>query len=179
MNRYLLAVASLAALLLVSSARAEAQEFFAKFSGFNELGALNSETGAILSDGQGTLKLDLDSAAQTLTYTLTYSGLSANVTQAHIHFGKIHVAGGVIVFLCANLPNPSPAGTPTCPLTSGTVTRTIHAADVVGPTAQNIPVGNFDGLEDALTSNTAYGNIHTTAFPKGEIRGEIRPAEGD
>jgi hypothetical protein len=31
MNRYLLAVASIAALLLVSSARADAQEFSAKF----------------------------------------------------------------------------------------------------------------------------------------------------
>jgi hypothetical protein len=38
---------------------------------------------------------------------------------------------------------------------------------------------DFDALEDALTSNTAYGNIHTTKFPAGEIRGEIRRAEGD
>ena len=36
---------------------------------------------------------------------------------------------------------------------------------------------DFDGMEDALTSNTAYGNIHTTKLPAGEIRGEIRPVE--
>jgi hypothetical protein len=174
MNRYLLAVALIAALLLVSSARADAQEFFAKFSGFNEIGGLGAkETGAILSDGKGTLKLNLD--ANALTYTLTYSGLT-DVKQAHIHFGKVHVAGGVIVFLCTNV---GPAGPPPCPASSGTVTGTIHPADVVAIPGQNITAGDFDALADALTSNTAYGNIHTGAFPLGEIRGEIRPADGD
>ena len=38
--------------------------------------------------------------------------------------------------------------------------------------------GDFDALTDALTSNTAYGNIHTVNFPAGEIRGQIR-REGD
>ena len=182
MNRYLLAVASLAALLLVSSARADAQEFFAKFSGFNEIGGLGAgETGAILSEGQGTLKLDLDRVAQTLTYTLTYSGLSSNVLQAHIHFAKIHVAGGIMVFLCTNLavpPPPSPAATPpACPASGGTVSGTIHPNDVVAVPGQNITAGDFDALEDALTSQTAYGNIHTNNFKAGEIRGDIRPVE--
>jgi CHRD domain-containing protein len=175
MKRYLLAVASIAALLFVSSARADAQEFSAKFSGFNEIGALNAATGAILSEGQGTLKLDLNRAAQTLDYTLTYSGLSADVTQAHIHFGKDHVAGGVIVFLCGG------GGTPSCPnpgLTGGTVSGTITSANVKAIPSQNITAGDFDALEDALTSNTAYANIHTKNFPAGEIRGQIQPDRG-
>jgi hypothetical protein len=184
MNRYLLVLASLAALLLMSSARADAQQFSAKFSGFNEIGGLGAgETGAILSGGQATLNLNLDRIAQTLTYTLTYSGLSSNVTVAHIHFGKVHVAGNVIVFLCTNLaipPPPPPAATPpACPVGGGTVSGTIRPADVVAVPGQNITAGDFDALEDALTSNTAYGNIHTTKFPAGEIRGEIRRAEGD
>ena len=183
MNRYVLALASLAALLLMSSARADAQQFSAKFSGFNEIGGLGAgETGAILSEGQATLNLNLDRIARTLTYTLTYSGLSSNVTVAHIHFGKVHVAGNVIVFLCTNLaiPPPPPAATPpACPVGGGTVSGTIRPADVVAVPGQNITAGDFDALEDALTSNTAYGNIHTTKFPAGEIRGEIRRAEGD
>src|SRR5215813_13588841 len=121
MHRYVLAIASLTALLVVPSARANADEFFTKFSGFDEIGGLGaSETGAILSEGQGTLTVDLDRATQSLTYTLTYSGLSAPVTQAHIHLGKNHVAGGVIVFLCTNVGGP--AGTPACPPNGGTVT---------------------------------------------------------
>jgi len=172
MKRHILAVAALAAASFVVSAQARADEHFAAvFSGFEELGALNAETGAILSNGKATLEVSLNRAAQTATYTLTFSGLDSTVTQSHIHFGKVHVPGGVIVFLCTNLKN-GPAGTPLCPA-SGTVTGTLTAGSVVGPTAQNIPVGDFDGLEDALESNTAYANIHTTGFPAGEIRGQL------
>jgi CHRD domain len=177
MKGHILAAAALAAAsLAMSAAQARAGEHFAaSFSGFNELGALNAETGAILSNGTATLSLDLDEKAQTLTFKLTFSGLSTTVTQSHIHFGKRHVPGGVIVFFCATPPTPAPAGTQSCGGgTSGTVTGTITAANVIGPTTQNINPGDFDALADAIESNTAYGNIHTTKFPAGEIRGEIR-----
>jgi len=179
MRRYRFTQTILAvAVLTLLSSYAHAEEFFARFSGFNEIGGLGAgETGAILYNGKGTLQLDLDRDAGTLTYTLTYSDLSAPVTQAHIHFGKVHVAGGVIVFLCSNIA--APAGTPACPAGGGTVSGTITAANVIGPAPQGVAAGNFDGLEDALTSNTAYGNIHTTNFPAGEIRGQIRRPKGD
>jgi hypothetical protein len=178
MTRRRLAGATLAtAVLALSSVCAHAEEFTAKFSGFQELGALNAETGAILSDGTATASLDLDRNHKTLGFKLTFSGLSA-VTQPHIHFGKNHVPGGIIVFFCSNLPNP-PAGTQACPAAAGTVTGTITGANVVGPAAQNISPGDFDGLEDAIISNTAYGNIHTAKFPAGEIRGQIRRSDQD
>jgi hypothetical protein len=163
-----------AVLLVVSSTPARAQEYFAKFSGFEEVGALNAETGAVLSTGQATVELSLDKNAQTLTYTLKYSGL-VNVLQSHIHFGKRHVPGGVMVFFCSNLNN-GPLGTPACPDDSGgevTVTGMITPAGVVGPAAQNVPPGDFAAVVAALASNTAYGNIHTHQFPAGEIRGQI------
>jgi CHRD domain len=152
---------------------ANAQQFEATFSGFLEVGGVGAgQTGAIFSAGQGTLTLRLNRQQQSLAYTLNYSNTGTTVTQAHIHFGKIHVGGGIIVFLCSNLGN-GPPGTPLCP-TSGTVTGTLTPASVVGPAGQGIAIGNFDGLAAALVSNTAYGNIHTTQFPAGEIRGEIR-----
>jgi hypothetical protein len=160
-----------AAVTAVSAAGANAQQFQANFSGFQEVGALNAETGAILSNGQATLALNLNQPAGTLTFTLAFSGLSAPVTQAHIHFGKVHVPGGVIVFFCTNLNN-GPAGTQACPAGGGTVSGTITGANIVGPAAQHIPAGDFAGLVAALLSNTAYGNIHTTNFPAG---GNSRP----
>ena len=165
-----------AAVTTVSAAGANAQQFQANFSGFQELGALNAETGAILSTGQGTLALNLNQPAGTLTFTLTYSGLSEPVTQAHIHFGKVHVPGGIIVFFCTNINN-GPVGTQACPAGGGTVSGTITGANIVGPAAQNIPAGHFAGLVAALLSDTAYGNIHTTKFPAGEIRGQIHQVE--
>jgi CHRD domain-containing protein len=167
----------LAAAIFVLPAYANAQEFHAKFSGFKEVGALNNETGAILSDGQATLKLKLDRKLQSLTYTLTYSDLVA-VQQAHIHFGKVHVAGGILVFLCTNLAN-GPVGTPACPATAGTVSGLLTPASVVAIPGQNVAAGNFDAVSAALLSNTAYGNIHTAAFPRGEIRGEVRRGKDD
>jgi|SRR5882757_1664695 len=148
------------------------EEFHAVFSGFNEVGGLNAETGAILSDGRATLRLKLDRTQQSISYTLNYSGLGTAVTQAHIHFGKVHMPGGVMVYFCSNLPNP-PANTQSCPA-SGTISGAITATSVVGPALQGVTAGDFQALVDALENDTAYANIHTTAFPAGEIRGEIR-----
>ena len=182
MKQSLWAGATLAAVtLLCLSVPAHAQDYSAKFSGFQEVGGLGAgETGAILSTGEATLKLSVDKNAQTLTYTLTYSGLT-NVLQSHIHFGKEHVAGGVMVFFCTNMSN-GPAGTPACPDdTAGevTVTGTVTATGVVGPTAQNIAAGDFAAVVAALASDTVYGNIHTKLFPAGEIRGQVHAEDHD
>jgi CHRD domain len=178
MYQRMLASVLIAASLAPAALASQIESFHATLSGFNETGALNNETGAILSDGSGTLELRLDRAAQTVSFTLTFANLSAPVTQSHIHFGKVHMAGGVMVFFCSNLGN-GPAGTQACPANGGTVTGTITAADVVPITGQHVTAGDFDALVDALESHTTYVNVHTTNFPAGEIRGEIRHGAED
>ena len=177
MRRNFLASAFLGAAVLVLSVSANAQRFSGTFSGFNELGAQNNETGAILSEGKGTIKLKLDKSNNSITYELTYSGLSSNVLQSHIHFARVHSPGGIMVFFCTNLGN-GPAGTPLCPA-SGTVTGTWTAASVVAVPGQNVPAGDFDALVEALESNSAYANIHTVTFKAGEIRGNLRRHDRD
>jgi hypothetical protein len=173
-----------AALVVFSASSAYAEEFFARLNGFQEIGALAGPTGAIRSNGSGTLHLNLDRNAGTATFTLTFSDvgttppLTGTVTQAHIHFGKRHVAGGVMVFFCSNLGN-GPAATPACPLNSGTVSGTFTSASVVAIAGQNVTAGDFDALVDALDSNTAYANIHTTVLAAGEIRGQIHKVRRD
>jgi len=175
----------IATFALLTASPAYAEEFFARLNGFQEIGPLGAgETGAIRSNGTGTLHLSLDANGKTAAYTLTVSDVgqtpptTGTITQAHIHFGKRHVAGGIIVFLCSNLANP-PSGTPACPQNSGTVSGTLTPASVIGPAAQNIAAGDFTALVDALRSNTAYANVHTTGFPAGEIRGQVRRGQGD
>jgi hypothetical protein len=188
-----------AAVIVVSASYAYAEEFSARLTGFQELGSLPNvtvnpttgvvtaanPTGAILSDATGTLKLDLDEKAGTATWTLIYSNvgttppLTGTVTQAHIHFGKSRDSGGVMVFFCTNLGN-GPAGTQACPANSTSptgLTGTFTTASVVAIAGQNVAVGNFNALVDALESNTAYANIHTTALGAGEIRGQIHAAD--
>jgi hypothetical protein len=151
---------------------ANATELSAKLVGVEEVPA------AIFSHGRGNLDLDLNRQARTITFKLTFSGLSAPVTQSHIHFGKRHVAGGVTVFFCTNLSN-GPAGTQPCPAGGGTVTGTITGANVLAIAAQNMPAADFDALVTLLDTDTAYANVHTTNFPAGEIRGQIRRHDRD
>jgi hypothetical protein len=187
MRRRDIAGVTMAALVMLSAAYAQAQEaadaraqqYIAHLTGFDEVGQITGPyTGAILADGTATLKLSLDKNAQTINYTLTYTNvgttapLTGTVTQAHIHFGKSRDSGGILVFLCTNLGN-GPAGTQTCPANSGTVTGTLSAANVEAIPGQNVNANDFDALTDALASDTAYANIHTTALPAGEIRGQV------
>jgi hypothetical protein len=154
---------------------ANAQEYHARLSGFNEVGGLNAETGAILTNGRGALDLVLNRNALSATYTLTYSDLTSPVLQAHIHFGKVHTPGGIFVFLCTNLaPPPGVPTPPACPSAAGTVTGTMTAANIIAVAGQNITAGDFNVLVEALGSDTAYANVHTNNFKAGEIRGQVR-----
>jgi hypothetical protein len=155
-----------AAVGLVSPNLAAAEQFRATFSGFEEVPA-------VLSNGTASLFLNLNKLAQTLDFTLTYSGLSTPAQVAHIHFGKRFTSAPVIVFFCGG------GGKPPCPPGGGTVMGKITPPDVVGPAAQGIAPGDFSGLVAALVSDTAYANIHTTLHPGGEIRGQIKPCEDD
>jgi CHRD domain len=179
MRRYEVTAIALAMMIGFSANHACGQEFIAHLTGFEEIGTIPSPyTGAVLSEGKALARLELDRNAGTIAYTLTYSNVGTTppsigtVTQAHIHFGKSRASGGVLVFFCSNLNN-GPANTPTCPA-SGTVAGTWTAASIGAIPGQNVTAGDFDALTDALLSNTAYANIHTTALPAGELRGQVR-----
>jgi hypothetical protein len=168
-------VALTSASATVAADQDDANTFHATLSGFQEV----TGPGPILSEGKGTLKLKLDRQAKTLTFSLTYSNLTPGAFMAHIHFAPVHVGGSIMVWFCGGPPVTPPAGVQACPAGGGTVTGTITAADVQAITTQNVMAGDFDALEDALESNSAYANVHTAAFPAGEIRGQIQPGDGD
>ncbi len=121
----------------------------------------------------GSFEAKLLSDGTALHYKLSYTGLEGTVQQAHVHFGKPAVNGGVSFFLCSNLPAPPP-GTPACPgANSGTVEGDIDATDVIGPTTQGIEVGNLAEILAAMRAGHAYANVHTTKWPGGEIRAQL------
>lgn len=94
--------------------------------------------------------------------------------QAHIHFGQRGVNGGIAVFLCPNLGN-GPAGTQACPgPDAGSVSGTFTGADIVGPSAQGLAQDELAELLRAIDQGVTYANVHSTKFPGGEIRGQIR-----
>lgn len=133
----------------------------ADLSGFEEVPTLSVA-------GTGRFVLDLVPGGTSLAFTLTYSGLTGDATAAHIHLGKPAIAGGVIAALCGGV------GQSDCPVgTSATISGTIDASTVVGPAAQGIEPGEFAELLGAIQAGATYVNVHTVAFPPGEIRGQI------
>ena len=82
------------------------------------------------------------------------------ITMAHIHTGAPGVAGPVFATLF--LP-----GVPTAAVSG------IFASGAL--TAATLPSGvTLESLKTLLLSGNAYVNVHTTANPSGEIRGQVK-----
>jgi hypothetical protein len=150
------------------------------------LRGINETPGPVATQATGSFHATLSADGTTLSYTVTYSNLNAQVTQSHIHFGLSKETGGIMVWLCQTATNPAPAtdpGVPTCPdTTSGTVSGTITVANVVGPNGQGItPGADFAKVIQAMREGAAYANVHSSRSPGGEIRGPVRSGgdEGD
>ena len=94
------------------------------------------------------------------------------VSQAHIHFGQKGAIGGVSVFLCSNSDR-APDGVPACP-DSGMVSGSFTAADVRGPSGQGIAAGELGEVMRAMGRRATYVNVHSSEWPGGELRGQIR-----
>ena len=130
------------------------------------------EPPSISTTGNGEFRATINKAETEIAYVLSYADLEGSVLQAHIHLGQTGVNGGISVFLCTNLGN-GPAGTQPCPPSPATVTGTIRATDVIGPTAQGISPGEFAELIAAIRAGVTYANVHSSKWPGGEIRGQL------
>jgi CHRD domain/PEP-CTERM motif len=114
---------------------------------------LDGAQAGVATPATGIAFLTLDDVADTLFVSLVYSGLTSPTTNAHIHCCAPpgSNAGVVIPFI--------PAGFITG-ATSGSFTATFSLTPA---------------LVDDILSGLSYINIHTAAFPAGEIRGQIVP----
>ncbi|MCG8349625.1 MAG: CHRD domain-containing protein [Chloroflexales bacterium] len=112
-----------------------------------------NEVPANNSSAAATAVMTYTAATRTLDYNITFTKpFTISNPGAHIHRGVAGVNGDIAVDLIAQ----GPVG----PGTSLTGSVAIPEADVA-----------------ALFSTKLYLNFHTVAFPDGEIRGQIQPAE--
>lgn len=128
-----------------------------------------SKSGIIMSGAQefpannstaiGTLDVFYTKETRLLSYTFRWSGLTGPVIASHIHGVSPlgYNAGVVQTFNLANIVRCNAASTTACGSYSGTFL--------------------VDGVvvkEEDLLNGMYYVNVHTSAFPGGEIRGQIR-----
>jgi hypothetical protein len=158
--------ALLLALALAAAAPAVAAPaaFTATLSGANE-------NPANASAGTGSTTVLYDAAAHTLRVVVAFSGLTAGTTASHIHCctappGNVGVATTTPTF----------AGFP-LGVTAGTYDNTLDLTLASSWNAPFItanggtPAGAEAALAAGLAGGTSYLNVHTSAFPAGEIRG--------
>jgi len=158
------------ATLARSGGQGMTSKFTTSLHGFQEVPAISTA-------GSGTFRADLAADGLSLGWTLTYADLEGNaagtVTGAHLHLGQRGVAGGVAVHLCGG-----GGGTEPCPAPPATLTGTITADSVVGPAGQGLDAGELPQLLQAMRTGNTYVNVHTTRFPTGEVRGQVRGHRG-
>ncbi len=111
---------------------------------FNALLDAAQETTPNASTGKGWATATIDTAANTLSYYISYSGLTGAVTAAHLHGNKLHGAGGGLK-----------------------AALTVTASPMIGT------VSYLQADEGALLAGQFYVNLHTAANGGGEIRGQV------
>jgi CHRD domain-containing protein/PEP-CTERM motif-containing protein len=158
-------------LLPVSVVEATPIVFTTTLSGANEVPPTPSP-------GTGTVVVVLDPTAQTIQLNVTFSGLTANDTMAHIHCcAPLGTNAGVATTV------PAFAGFP-LGVTSGTFSGSFSLTDPTfyNPSFVTSHGGTIPLAEAAfiagMESGQTYFNIHTSNFPGGEIRGQLVPEPG-
>ncbi len=152
--------ASFVALLAVAGSAvgvgAQSQTSVAHLSASEEV-----QTPAIQSNAQGQAIFQLSADGTALSYKLIVANI-IDVQAAHIHLAPAGTNGPVVAFL---FHGPTTSGRTQGVLAQGTIT----AADLIGPLAGH-PLSD---LVSAMQAGGTYTNVHTTAHPAGEIRGQI------
>ncbi len=93
---------------------------------------------------------------------IRFRGLSGPVRMAHLHLGQEGVNGPVVADLGSGI-------------RGNRVKTRISSSDVAGPLAQ--ADDPFLALLNELAAGNVYINLHTDAFPGGELRGQVSLAE--
>lgn len=135
------------------------RNFVAHLSGGEEVPPVDTKA-------TGQTKFQLSKDGTELSFRLNVANIE-NVTQAHIHLAPVGENGPVVAWL-------HPDGPPAQLIpgrTQGTLALgTITADDLVGPLAG----AGLADLVAAMNAGNTYVNVHTSQFPGGEIRGQIR-----
>jgi hypothetical protein len=150
-----LAIAGVFMLLVSTAAQAQTVTFTATISGGNEVPGV--VTGSV-----GTATVTWNTVTKAGTYRVDVFNMPVGTTASHIHVGAAGVAGPVVVNFTV------PAGGIS---NDFALVGTFACSDVVPRAAQGI--NSCEDFEQALLLGNTYVNVHSTANPGGEVRGQL------
>jgi hypothetical protein len=116
----------------------------------------------VVTASAGTATVTWNTATRTGTYRVDVYNMPVGTTASHIHAGAEGVAGPVVVNFSV------PAGGIS---NDFGLTGTFSCTDVVNRPAQGI--NSCDDFQQMMMLDNAYVNVHSTANPGGEIRGQL------
>jgi hypothetical protein len=121
--------------------------------------------------GSGTFNATLDTTSNVFTWNGTFSGLTSNVNNGHIHGPFIAGTTGTASVILNFNPSVTPGATfvGLNSATSGSVTGSV----VLTATLSLTSTINGDSLKKLLLAGAAYVNIHTLSNTGGEIRAQL------
>ena len=156
MRRLSLALAGLF-VLFVSATQAQAQTitFNANLSGGNE-------PVVVVTGSVGTAVVTWNTATKAGTYRVDVYNMPVGTTASHIHVGAVGAGGPVVINFTV------PAGGIS---NDYALSGTFGCSDVVVRAAQGI--NSCEDFEQSLLLGNTYVNVHSTANPGGEIRGQL------
>jgi CHRD domain/PEP-CTERM motif len=164
-----LLLSACALLPLALPASAHDQIYFTTLSGSAEI-----PTNASPGTGSATFTVDLDTLM--MRVQVTFANLSGTTTASHIHCCTV-TPGAANVGVATMLPTFAdfPLG-----VRGGTYDHTFDMAlassyNPAFVTAFGGVANAFNALLAGMDTRNAYFNLHTTAFPGGEIRGLLSP----
>jgi hypothetical protein len=97
-------------------------------------------------------------SGRTATYVVTANGFTTQLMAGHIHIGAEAVIGQVVV--------PFVIAAQSGMVATGTI-------DLGAPITYNTLTISGDSLRTLFETGRAYVNLHTAAWPDGEIRGQL------
>jgi hypothetical protein len=154
MRRLSLALAALFVLFLSSQAHAQTYTFTADLNAGNEVPGIPSGAG-------GSATITANFTTNIISWVIDVYNLATGVTASHIHAGNPGVAGPVVVnfTVVANTSN------------DFRIQGSANLSEFVARPAQGI--SSIDDVKQMLLNEDAYVNVHSTANPGGEIRGQL------
>ena len=131
-----------------------------------------AEIPPVASPASGSTQIEYDATARTLMVHVAFTGLSATATAAHIHCCAAPTANAGVAIALTGFPTGTTSGTydHLFDLSNSTSYTSAFLA-ATGGTATSAELT----LASALRAVGTYVNIHSSAFPAGEIRANPVP----